>query len=92
MVEGYEKATASTLKAYLEVTKLPSVALLVFTALGGMVVAAGGQAIPPSLLLQALLAATLGCAREPTPSPAISTGIWIQSWRGLRGAPYPPGG
>lgn len=49
-------------KAYLEVTKPPSVALLVFTALGGMVVAAGGQAIPPGLLLQALLAATLGCA------------------------------
>lgn len=61
MIEG-EKATASTLKAYLEVTKPPSVVLLVFTALGGMVVAAGGHAIPPGLFLQALLAAILGCA------------------------------
>lgn len=69
MIEGYEKskkATASILQAYLEVTKPPSVALLVFTALGGMVVAAGGQAIPPGLFLQALLAAILGCAGANT--------------------------
>ena len=47
---------------YVEVTKPLSVFLLVFTAVGAMIVAAGGQDIPLSLFLTALVAITAGCA------------------------------
>ncbi len=49
-------------KAYLEVTKPPSVLLLVFTGLGAMIVAARGHPIPLPLIIEALVAATAGCA------------------------------
>lgn len=56
---------ASKLKGYIMVTKPPSVSLLVFTALGGMV-AATGPAIPWGKFLLALLAITAGCAGANT--------------------------
>ena len=50
-------------KNYVEVTKPLSVFLLVFTALGAMIVAAEGQGVPLSLLLiAALVFITAGCA------------------------------
>jgi protoheme IX farnesyltransferase len=49
-------------KNYVEVTKPLSVFLLVFTAVGAMVIAAEGQSIPLNLLLTALVAITAGCA------------------------------
>jgi protoheme IX farnesyltransferase len=49
-------------KNYVEVTKPRSVLLLVFTAVGAMVVAAEGQGIPLDLLLVAFVAITAGCA------------------------------
>lgn len=49
-------------KNYVEVTKPRSVLLLVFTAVGAMVVAAEGQGIPLSLFLVAFVAITAGCA------------------------------
>ena len=49
-------------KNYVEVTKPRSVFLLVFTAVGAMVVAAEGQGIPLNLLLAAFVAITAGCA------------------------------
>lgn len=49
-------------KNYVEVTKPLSVFLLVFTAVGAMVVAAEGQSIPLDLLLVAFVAITAGCA------------------------------
>ncbi len=49
-------------KNYLELTKPLSVFLLVFTAVGAMVIAAEGQGIPLNLLLAALVAITAGCA------------------------------
>ena len=47
---------------YVEVAKPRSVLLLVFTAVGAMIVAAEGQSIPWSLFLIALVAITAGCA------------------------------
>ena len=49
-------------KNYVEVTKPLSVFLLVFTAVGAMIIAAEGQGVPPSLFLTALVAITAGCA------------------------------
>ncbi len=49
-------------KNYVEVTKPLSVFLLVFTAVGAMIIAAEGQGIPLSLLLTALVAIIAGCA------------------------------
>lgn len=60
-------------KNYVEVTKPRSVLLLVFTAVGAMVVAAGGQGIPLNLLLAAFVAITAGCA-EPMLLPATLIG------------------
>lgn len=54
------------LVAYLEVTKPRSVLLLAFTAVGAMVVAAGGQPIPAGRFLHAVAAAALGCAGANT--------------------------
>ncbi|MFQ6057559.1 MAG: heme o synthase [Anaerolineae bacterium] len=51
-----------TVKNYVEVTKPPSVLLLVFTTLSTMIVAAAGRGIPLPLLLHAIAAATAGCA------------------------------
>jgi protoheme IX farnesyltransferase len=67
---GYEgkvqhKATRGVFRAaknYVEVTKPRSVLLLVFTAVGAMVVATEGQGIPLNLLLVAFVAITAGCA------------------------------
>jgi protoheme IX farnesyltransferase len=67
---GYEeevrqRATRGMLRAvknYVEVTKPLSVFLLVFTAIGAMVVAAEGQGIPFNLFLPAFVAITAGCA------------------------------
>jgi len=55
-----------SLSAYLEITKLPSVILLAFTAAGAMVVAAGGQPIQPGVFLRAVFAVALGCAGANT--------------------------
>jgi protoheme IX farnesyltransferase len=52
--------------AYVEVTKPASVLLLVFTGLAAMIVAAGGLALPPGLLLRILAALALGCAGANT--------------------------
>jgi protoheme IX farnesyltransferase len=51
-----------TAKAYLEVTKPVSVALLVFTAVAVMVVAGAAHPLSGGLVLQAVLAVTLACA------------------------------
>ncbi|HZK19003.1 MAG TPA: heme o synthase [Clostridia bacterium] len=51
---------------YLEVTKPASVALLVFTAWATMFVAAGGESLPLSFLIPALIAITLGCGGANT--------------------------
>ncbi len=51
-----------SLWAYLEVTKPPSVALLVATARAGMIVAARGGDLPGGLLATALAAAVAGCS------------------------------
>ncbi len=67
---GYEeevrqRATRGVLwavKNYVEVTKPLSVFLLVFTAVGALIVASEGQRIPRSLLFVALAAITAGCA------------------------------
>lgn len=56
---------ASKLKGYVLVTKPPSVLLLVFTALGGMI-AATGPAIPLDKLAIAFAAITAGCAGANT--------------------------
>ncbi|RLC81153.1 MAG: protoheme IX farnesyltransferase [Chloroflexi bacterium] len=55
----------SSLKAYLLVTKPPSVMLLVFTAIGGMIAATGASIRWPAFLL-ALTAITAGCAGANT--------------------------
>ncbi len=47
---------------YVELTKPLSVFLLVFTAVGAMVIAAEGRGISLNLLLAALAAITAGCA------------------------------
>jgi protoheme IX farnesyltransferase len=71
VVGGYEgkvqhkaiiRAVFQAAKNYVEVTKPRSVLLLVFTAVGAMIVAAGGQSIPSNLLVGALVAITAGCA------------------------------
>lgn len=51
-----------TAKAYIEVTKPISVALLVFTAVATMVVAGTSHPVAGGLVLQAVLAVTLACA------------------------------
>jgi protoheme IX farnesyltransferase len=56
------KGVFQAARNYVEVTKPRSVFLLVFTAVGAMVVAAEGQGIPSSLFLTALVAITAGCA------------------------------
>jgi protoheme IX farnesyltransferase len=69
-VSGYEgkvqqrtmRGVLQAVKNYVEVTKPLSVFLLVFTAVGAMIIAAEGQDIPLSLLLTALVAITSGCA------------------------------
>ena len=55
-----------SLVAYLEITKPSSVLLLVFTAVGAMVVAAGGQPIPAGRFWHAVAAVALGCAGANT--------------------------
>ena len=63
--EVHQRATKGALRAiknYVEVTKPLSVFLLVFTAIGAMVVAAEGHSIPWSLFLVAFVAITAGCA------------------------------
>ncbi len=65
LVKTEELNLAAKLKGYVMVTKPPSVSLLVFTALGGMI-AATGPAIPWSRLLLAFVAITAGCAGANT--------------------------
>ncbi|MGA9348201.1 MAG: heme o synthase [Anaerolineae bacterium] len=63
--EVQKRATRGVFRAaknYVEVTKPRSVLLLVFTAVGAMVVAAEGQGIPLDLLLAAFVAIIAGCA------------------------------
>ena len=59
---GVPREMLRSVKNYVEVTKPGSVLLLVFTAIGTMVVATGGQAIAWSQFLVALVAITSGCA------------------------------
>lgn len=56
---------ASRLKGYILVTKPPSVLLLAFTALGGMI-AAAGPSVPMDKLAIAFVAITAGCAGANT--------------------------
>lgn len=63
---GTQGAWFRSLAAYLEVTKPPSVFLLTFTAVGAMVVAAGGQSISAGCFLRAVVAVALGCAGANT--------------------------
>ncbi len=61
LVEAKKLSLASKLKGYILVTKPPSVLLLVFTAIGGMI-AATGPTVPWGKFLLALGAITAGCA------------------------------
>jgi protoheme IX farnesyltransferase len=63
---GLARRRLHTLTSYVAVTKPASVLLLVFTALATMVIAAGGQPIPPRLFLVAIVTITLGCAGANT--------------------------
>ena len=49
---------AEILRTYIEVTKPASVLLLVFTGIAAMIVAAGGAALPPDLLVTTQAALT----------------------------------
>jgi protoheme IX farnesyltransferase len=69
VVDGYEgKAQPRivrwfpTVKNYVELTKPLSVFLLVFTAVGAMIIAAEGQVIAWDTLAEAVVAITAGCA------------------------------
>lgn len=52
----------SVIKSYIEVTKPRSVFLLVFTAAGAMLLAAGAGRIEPQFWMKAVLAITLACS------------------------------
>lgn len=56
------KGALQVARNYVEVTKPLTVFLLVFTAVGAMIVAAEGQGVPLGLFLTALVAITAGCA------------------------------
>jgi len=60
--QGAIKRVFWALKNYVEVTKPRSVFLLVFTAVGAMIIAVEGKGIPAGLFFRALVAITAGCA------------------------------
>lgn len=76
--------------AYIEVTKPASVLLLVFTGIATMIVAAGGPALPPDLLLTTLAALTLGCAGANTLTCYIDRDM-DQVMERTKGRPLPSG-
>lgn len=59
---GVVRRAFQVVQNYVEVTKPLSVFLLVFTAVGAMIIAAQGRGLTPGLFLTALVAITAGCA------------------------------
>jgi len=89
------QSTGAVIKAYIEVTKPLSVFLLVFTALGMMLVAMATHPFSPSQMAQALLAVTLACAGANAVSCYIDRDLDARMERTARrpvpsGRIYPP--
>jgi len=78
----------SRLRKYIEVTKPSTVALLVFTCIGSMVVAGGVQSLPAGTWALALSAITAGCAAADTLTCYIDRDIDALMER-TRGRPLP---
>lgn len=74
LVKAQKLSLALKVKGYVLVTKPPTVLLLVFTAVGGMI-AAVGPAIPWGKFLIAFLAITAGCAGANTITAYIDRDI-----------------
>lgn len=76
------------LRKYIEVTKPSTVALLVFTCVGSMVVAGGAHSLPAGTWALALVAITAGCAAADTLTCYIDRDIDALMER-TRGRPLP---
>ena len=78
----------SRLRKYVEVTKPSTVALLVFTCVGSIVVAGGARSLPAGTWALALVAITAGCAAADTLTCYIDRDIDALMER-TRGRPLP---